>query len=296
MAWMRLLRATVKASVHDDMLDWAAALSFYFMFALFPTILLVAALLGTLSLQSLTNNLVAALSRNLPYDAASLVSRELHSLLLKHVPGLISVGVILLLYSSSQGFAGLMSALNAAYEVPETRPYWRRMLIAFGLTLSAGIFIALALMLLVLGQKILTIIAGPFHAGVALQLTWPLIRWGLVLAFMVIAVRLLYRYAPNVHREGRGVYPAVTCALVLWIIASALLALYINHFSEYAVVYGSLGAIIGLMLWFYVFALALLLGAELHNEWLKAQGMKLVSFPNAKKTATVYRPTGSGGH
>jgi len=287
MAWMRLLRATVKASVADDMLDWAAALSFYFMFALFPTILIVAALLGTLHLESLTNNLVSALSRDLPYDAATLVSRELHKLLLNHVPGLISVGVVLLFYSSSQGFAGLMSALNAAYEVPETRPYWRRMLTAFGLTLSAGIFIALALMLLVLGQRILTIVAGPFYAGFALTLTWPLIRWGLVLAFMIMAVRLLYRFAPDVRREGRGVYLAVTCALVLWIIASALLAFYINHFSQYAVVYGSLGAIIALMLWFYIFSIALLLGAELHNEWLKTRGLKLVCFPHAEKSATV---------
>ncbi len=296
MAWIRLLRATVKASIKDDMLDWAAALSFYFMFALFPTILIVAALLGTLRLQSLTNNLVYALSRDLPYDAANLVSRELHNLLQNHVPGLISVGLVLLFYSSSQGFAGLMSALNAAYEVPETRPYWRRMLTAFGLTLSAGIFIALALMLLVLGQKILTIVAGPFHAGFALTLTWPLIRWGLVLAFMIMAVRLLYRFAPNVHREGHGVYPAVTCALVLWIIASALLAVYLNHFNHYAVVYGSLGAVIALMLWFYIFALAILVGAELHNEWLKMQGLKLVSFPHVEKSETVHRPTGGGGH
>lgn len=273
MGWAKLIRDAMRSAVEDQLLDWAAALSFYFLFALFPAILLLAALLSTFHLESLTTNLVAALSRNLPDQAAVLVSRQLRDLLQHHVPGLISLDLILLFYSASRGFAGLMTALNAAYEVAETRPYWRQMLISLGLTLSAGVLIALALAILLLGGRVLTIIAGPISMGFTLSLFWPLIRWAATLGCMAFAVMMLYRFAPNVRRRARGILPAVVSAMALWVIASALLAAYINNFATYSVVYGSLGAVIALMLWFYVFALAILLGAEIHNAWLKRRGL-----------------------
>src|SRR6185312_10293053 len=105
------------------------------------------------------------------------------------------------------------------YEVPETRPYWRRMMIAFGLTFSAGLFIALALALLVFGERILDIIAGPIHMGYILAVLVPIIRWAATLALMVLAVRLVYRFAPNTRRDPSGAYAAVLFALTVWILA-----------------------------------------------------------------------------
>ncbi|HXE30965.1 MAG TPA: YihY/virulence factor BrkB family protein [Terriglobales bacterium] len=287
MRWARLLRSTLLAAGADDLLDWSAALSFYFLFALFPTVLIVASLLGTLHLEGLVQHLVVALTRHLPLESAALVSRELHELLLNNVPGLASLGVILLLYSASQGFSGLMAALNAAYEVPETRSFWRRIAVAYGLTFSAGIFIALALTMLLLGQRMLTVLAGPVHLGVVLTYVWPAIRWAVTIGFMMLAVRLLYRYAPNVRRETHGINAAVACAMVIWLAGSAILAYYINHFSQYSAIYGSLSAVIALMLWFYIFSLSILLGAELHNEWLKARGIRLATPVRPKPASTA---------
>lgn len=276
MRWIDLIKKTIRSAVEDDLLDWSASLAFYFLFALFPAILIVAALLGIFHMQGLTQNLVAALGRHLPHEVAAMVSRELDNLLQHHVPGLVSTGIVVLLYSASQGFTGLMAALNAVYEVPETRSYGKRSLIAWGLTFSAGLAMALALVLVVLGQHVLPIVAGPALASARLRgawaVLWPVVRWAATIAFLALAVRLLYRYAPNARHHASGAFAAVGFALALWIIASALFAAYVNRFGHYAAIYGSLAGVIALMLWFYILALTLLLGAEFHNEWLKQRG------------------------
>ncbi len=272
MRWWALARNTLAAAIADDILDWSASLAFYFLFALFPAILIVASILGTLNLQGL-NLLTDALGRRLPPQAMPLVSRALASLLTHHVPELFSLGLVLLLFSASQGFTGMMAALNAAYEVPETRPYWRRELLALGLTFSAGLLMAIALALLLWGQRLVALLAARLpvaHLGVVLGLG---LRWGVTAGFLLLSVRMLFRYAPNLRHEPRGALASVVVALLLWFAASAGLAFYSSHFGRIAMIYGSLGAVITLMLWFYVLALSLLLGAELHNEWLKLHGI-----------------------
>jgi membrane protein len=299
MGWLRLLRAAAAAAMRDDLLDWAAALAFYFLFSLFPAILLVAALLSAFHMQGLVANLVAALTAELPRAAGELVATQLHGLLQRHVPGLVSVDVLLLFYAASQGFAGLMAALDAAYEVPETRPYLRRLATALALTLSAGVFLALALAGLVLGRRLLVVVAGPAHAGLALTLLFPPLRWAAMLALMAAAVAMLYRFAPNlVGRHARGRVLAVAFALSIWAIASASLAAYINHFSRYSAIYGSLGAVIALMLWFYAVALAVLFGAEVHHAWLRAHGLALpapATLKHARNPQALHRRPRGGG-
>lgn len=267
-------RQVLSKSMDDDVLDLAAAVSYYFLFALFPGLLFLAALLSELHLTGLINNIVATLNESLPREAGGLVRQGMEQLLANHPAGLLSVGTILLVYSASQGFTGLMSALNTAYEVPETRPWWRRFLLAVGLTFSAGLLVALALAVLLFGQKLLFFIAGPFRMGPALQLFWPLLRWGLIFGFLLLAATLMYRYVPNIRRNGAGSFTAAASALVLWLAASALLASYANNFATYSTLYGSLGAVIALMLWFYVLALALLVGAEIHHEVLRTRGIR----------------------
>jgi len=268
-SWGRILRAAGGAAVRDDLLTWAAALGFYFLFALFPAVLLLAALLHAFHAQALVQNLVATLGRSLPRDASGLVSANLYALLQHSVPGLLSLDILLLFYSASQGVAGMMVALNAAYEVPETRSFLHRLGLQLALTICVGLLVGLALAVVLLGRHVLGILAGPVHLGYALEALWPLIRWAVTLGFMVLAVLMLYRFAPNVGSQDAGLLPAVIVALAIWVAASALLAAYLDHFTNYAAIYGSLGAIIGLMLWFYFFALAILFGAEIHAHWLR---------------------------
>jgi membrane protein len=299
MGWLRVLKSAFAAAMRDDLLDWAATLSFYFLFSLFPAILLIAALLAEFRMQRLVGNLVVALTAALPRTAAQLVAQQLQGLLRHHVPGLISFDLVVLFYSASQGFTGFMAALNAAYEAPETRSYWHRLAIAFGLTFSVGIFIALALVAVVLGSKLLIILAGPVHAGFALTLAFPLLRWAVTFGLQIAAVAILYRFAPNLaDRRSRGRVIAVTFAMTIWVIVSALLAAYVNNFSNYSAVYGSLGAVIALMLWFYLLALAVLLGAEIHHAWLREHGLALGradTLNHARNSETLHRRPRGGG-
>lgn len=271
-------------SVDDNVLDLAASVSFYFLFALFPALLFLAALLSELRMTGLMNNIVATLNESLPRDAGTMVRQSINQLLANHPAGLLSVGTVLLIYSASQGFSGLMGALNTAYEVPETRPWWRRFLLAIGLTFSAGLLVVLALAILLFGQKLLFFIAGPFRMGPALKLFWPLLRWGLIFGFLILAATMMYRYVPNLRRNEVGTFTAAVCALILWLAASAVLATYANNVATYSTIYGSLGAVIALMLWFYVLALALLIGAEVHHEVLSARGIRCCpGYPAAQK-------------
>lgn len=273
MTWVQVFKAAGAAASRDSLLTWAAAVAYYFLFSLFPAMLLLAALLHAFQLQNLTSNVIEALGRNLPHGAAQLVAAQMEGLLAHHVPGLLSLDIVLLFISAGQGFSGLMAALNAAYKVREGRTFFHQMWLQFALTISAGLLMVLALAVIILGQHTLTILAGPVHLGHLLVVVWPAIRWTLVVVFMAIALWLLYRFTPNVARQGAGLVPAVATAIVIWLIASILLASYINNFGNYSAVYGSLGAMIGLMLWFYVIALAILFGAEVHAQWLRAHGI-----------------------
>lgn len=274
---LRLIRNVLRESGEDGLFDWAAVLSFYFLFALFPALLFLSALSATLHLSQLVGDVLRMMSYDLPRPAATLVNSAMVNLLRHHVPGLISVGVVLLLYSAAQGFAALIRALNVIYEVHETRPLWRLILVALGLTWSAGLLAAIALAGVLLGRRIVMLVVGTRIAG-TIAIVAPVVRWGVTIVFMVIALVLIYRTAPNARIKGGGSnIPAAVLALVLWGIATGGLAAYIAHFAPYGSLYGSLGAVIALMLWFYLVALSILVGAEFHDEWLKMKGIEVVS-------------------
>ncbi len=287
MGWWGVTRNVYKEAMADDLMDWAAALSYYFLFSLFPLILLLTTLLGMFHAQGLVQAMLVYLGQVMPHSAAKLVGNQLWPLVQTHHSTLLSVSTLLLLYSASQGFSGLTWALDTAYEVQETRPYWKRLLLALGLTCSAGVFMAVALAVLLLGHKILILITGVSPA-LWLRWIWPLVHWGLIVGCLLLAVIMVYRYAPNVGRTHVSLLPGAITALVLWVVISAILSFYINRLSNYSVFYGSLGAVIALMLWFYFSSLAILVGAEVHSEMLKARGIHLQ--PSRRAPASVILP------
>src|SRR5215467_7513294 len=210
----------------DEVADRAAALAYYFLFALFPALLFLTVLLGMLPIPNLMDNLMEYVSRALPPDAASIIQKTLREIIRGARGGLLSIGVLGALWAASNGIASIMTALNAVYDVAEARPFWKRKALALGLTLLFSAFILTALVLMVFGPKLGETIAGWVGLGAVFTLVWNVVS------------------IPAVEQKFRWVTPGSALAVVLWLAMSAGLRWYVVHFANYNATYGSLGGAI----------------------------------------------------
>jgi membrane protein len=250
----------------DEILDRAAALSYYFLFAIFPALLFLTALLGVLPVPQLMDQLVSQANQVLPGDAASVLTKTLAEVQRGGTAGLVSVGALLALWAASSGMASVMSALNVAYEVDEPRPWWKRRLIAVLLTVGFSLFTITALLLLVFGPRIGEVVARRVGLGDAFTVLWNVLRWPVLITLVMTAIALVYYLAPAVRQRWRWVTPGSLVAVVLWLAASIGLRFYVSRFADYGATYGSIGGVILLVLWLYVSSAVLLLGAEVNSE------------------------------
>jgi membrane protein len=254
----------------DEVMDRAAALSYYFLFALFPTLLFLTALLGLLPLPGLIDALVAYLGEVLPTDAYSMLIKTLTEVLRGARSSLVSVGALAALWAASAGMDSIMTALTTAYDAVDSRPWWKRRAVAIGLTIVFATFALTALLLLVIGPKIAATIAGVVGLGDAFTTAWNILRWPAALLLVLVGVSLVYYLAPPVQQRWHWVTPGSVVAVVGWLAASAGLRAYVAQFANYNATYGSIGGVILLLLWLYLTGLMLLLGAEVNAEIAKA--------------------------
>jgi membrane protein len=261
---VQLARRVWREFGDDEVGDRAAALAYYFLFALFPALLFLTALLGMLPIPNLMDNLMAYVTRALPPDAASVTEKTLREIVRGARGGLLSIGVLGALWAASNGIASIMTALNAVYDVPERRPFWKRKALAVGLTLLFSAFILTALALMVFGPKIGETIASWVGLGAVFALVWNVVSIPVVVLLSSIGVAFIYYLAPAVEQKFRWVTPGSALAVVLWLAMSAGLRWYVMHFADYNATYGSLGGAILLMLWLYFSGVALLVGGEVN--------------------------------
>jgi len=248
----------------DEIVDRAAGLAYYFLFALFPALLFLTALIGLLPIPHLLDRLMEYVSRALPMDAASVTRKTLREIIGGAHGGLLSIGVLGALWAASNGMSSIISALNAVYDVSETRPFWKRKALALGLTLLFSLFILTALILMVFGPKIGETVASWVGLGGLFTAVWNVISIPVVIVFVTIGVTAVYYLAPDAQEKFRWVTPGATLAVLLWLAMSYGLRLYVSHFANYNATYGSIGGVILLMLWLYLSGAALLLGAEVN--------------------------------
>jgi membrane protein len=250
----------------DEVVDRAAALAYYFLFAIFPTLLFLTSLLGLLPLPGLMERLLDYVDRAVPPDAASILGRTLEEIQAGARRGLLSIGAIAALWAASSGMASVMTALNVAYDVEDTRPWWKRRLLSILLTLGFALFILTALVLLVFGVQIGGAVAAALGLGALFTVTWNVLNIPIVVAFVLVGIALVYYFAPAAKQHWRWVTPGSVVALVLWLAMSFGLRLYVARFTDYSATYGSIGGVMLLMLWLYLTGLALLVGAEINAE------------------------------
>jgi membrane protein len=250
----------------DEISDRAAALTYYFVFALFPALLFLTALLGLLPIPNLMDRFMDYFAQALPDDAASVVRKTLTEVVRGAHGGLLSIGMLGALWAGSNGMGSIMTALNVAYHVSETRPWWKRRLLAAALTIGFALFILSALVLLVFGPRLGSAVAGRFGLGAAFMTAWNAMNLPVVICFVLVGIALVYYLAPDARQRWRWVTPGSAVALVLWLTMSFGLRLYVSHLGNYNATYGSIGGVILLMLWLYLTGMVLLLGAEVNSE------------------------------
>jgi membrane protein len=253
-----------------DIFGRAAQLSYYFLLALFPLLLFLMSLLGYFAQagSDLRTKLLTYLATVMPYSAVTLVRSTLDEISKSTGGGKISIGILAALWAASNGMGAISDTLNVAYGVKERRPWWKVRLVSIGLTITLSILIVVALAIVLYGGRIGDAIAAHFGFSTAFTLGWKIIQFPIALVFILLTFDLIYYFAPDDRRRrGRKWWNvgAIT-AVILWLLVSFCFRLYLHFFNSYSVTYGSLGALIILMLWFYFTGLAILIGGEINSE------------------------------
>ena len=266
LSWSALLRRTGTEVMADNCLGLAAQLAYYFLLALFPALLFLVALLSFVPVDNLMDTIVGSLSRVAPGDVLSIVQDQLLKIAHDQAGGLLTFGMVGTIWSSSSGVTGIIDSLNQAYDIQEGRPWWKVRLVALGLTVALALFIVTATVLVVAGPVLAEQAAGWFGLGPAFALTWTFAQWPLVFVMIATAIALVFYYAPDAEQDWVWITPGSIVATILWLLVSLGFKLYVSNFGSYNATYGAIGGVIVLMLWFYVSALAVLVGAEMNAE------------------------------
>jgi membrane protein len=265
LTWTELLKRTLKEAQADDCLGLAAQLAYYFLLGLVPALVFFVAL-ASLFPPSLLERMVTALAAFAPADIVTIVRDQLATIAGGSQTGLLTFGLVMALWSSSAAVVSIVDALNRAYGIEESRPWWRVRLLAIGLTLSLAAFIIVAFGLVLVGPRLAEIVATRVGLGAAVEWTWKIVQWPVVFALVALALGLLNYFAPDAEQDWTWVTPGAVLATALWLLASLAFKFYLSHFADYNATYGSLGGAIVLMLWFYVSGLSILAGAEMNAE------------------------------
>jgi membrane protein len=277
----RIYRAYDRNSVADN----AAAVSYYFVFSLFPFLFFLATL--TAYIPYVRNSVWAVMARAqdlMPPAAMELIDKHVGNLVGQTRPRLLTVGLLITLYSASRGVDAVRKALNRAYRVSETRPFWRTELIAFGVTLGGAALVLVGITVLILGGSGGLWLARHLGFTTVYIAVWGWLRWPVTVVAIVSCAAVAYHFLPNVsHAEHRFrfITPGTVMGTAAWLLTTLLFAEYAAHFGGYNVTYGSIGGVIALMTWFYISGFIFLMGGEVNALWEEDRG---------KVTDTAQRP------
>jgi membrane protein len=250
----------------DDCFGRAAQLAYYFLFALFPFFLVLTTLLGYLPVPNLLDRLMETLAQMLPGEALRLVQDNVRELVTNQRGGLLSLGILAALWTSSSAMTAIIDGVNRAYDVEEGRPFWKVRLMAMLLTIGLSVFIIVSLILLTFGPQIGGWIADKVGLGSVFKLAWNILRWPVIVGLLIGAMALIYYMAPDVEQEWQWITPGSVVAVIGWLLASLGFSFYVNNFGSYNATYGSIGAVIVLLTWMYVSGFFILVGGEINAE------------------------------
>ena len=264
------LKRLAKRIYEDEIFGRAAQLSYYFLLALFPLLLFLINILGYLAQQGtlFRDKLLVYLAALMPGSAFVLVHTTLDEISASSGTGKLSFGLLAALWAASNGMGAISDTLNTAYNVKETRSWWKVRLISVCLTVALAILILAALAIVLYGGTIGESLAMRYGFGNLFMTIWKIVQWPIALLFVLTTFNLIYNFAPNIPAHARRwMTPGAFVGVGLWLLVSFGFRLYLGFFDSYSVTYGSLGAVIILMLWFYLSGVAILIGGEENCEY-----------------------------
>jgi len=244
--------------------DRAAQLAYYFMFALFPFLFFLVTLTAYLPLQSAAQDLLARLDTFMPEQAMGIVRGQFEKLLTVQRPRLLTLSLVLAIWSASRGVDAIRTSLNLAYDVKESRPFWKTQGMAIAITVLGAVLVLVSVTGIALGGK-----AGEWladRAGVTryYALVWAWSRWPVTMLLIMFVAALLYYFLPDVEQQWRFITPGSFTGTALWLVVTWGFTQYAEHFGKYDATYGSIGGVIVLLTWLYLTGLIFVLGGEIN--------------------------------
>jgi membrane protein len=267
-SWGGVLTRTVREFRADNVTDWAAALTYYGILAIFPALMALVSILGLVG-RSATQPLIDNLGQLAPGPARQIFTSAVQNL--QHSRGaagvLFVVGILGAIWSASGYVAAFMRASNAIYDIDEGRPIWMTLPIRVAVTVVLLTLLAISAVAVVVTGGLASKIGNLLGIGSTAVTVWDIAKWPVLLLIVSFMFSILYFTAPNVRHPGfRWLSPGGIFAVVIWIAASALFALYVANFSSYNKTYGALAAVVVFLVWLWISNIAVLLGAELNAE------------------------------
>lgn len=267
---IRFLTYLYERIMDGDVFGLAAQLAYFFLLSLFPLLILVMTLIGYLPLDE--QSILDALSSVIPGESMVFIEANIRMLLNQQNTGLLSIGILGTLWSASNGVNAIIRALNRAYQVEETRPFLVSRFVAIILMFAMIAVIVVALLLPVLGRMIGVYIFSFFGLSDDFIQFWNTFRWVISAIVFFIVFLALYRLAPSRNIHLKNVVPGALFTTLSWQLTSLAFSYYVETIGDYSATYGSLGAVIVLMIWFYMSGIIIIIGGTINavtEEWFE---------------------------
>lgn len=261
-----LVKRVAAAAARNDALGQAAKVSYSLLFALFPFMIFLTSVPAFLPVPNLLDVLMRGADRVVPDTALSYVQRNIQVLLEQERSGLLAITFVVSMWAASRALGTVMESINRAYGLDERRPWWKRMGTAVLLSVGLTTFALVAVVLMLLGSQIGSLLAVQAGFGPTFHTLWTLLRWPVVVLVLMVAMAALYYFGPDLRQSWRWMTPGAIFAVIGWILASLGFSYYVRHFARYDQLHGSFASVIMLMTWMYLSALFVILGGEINAK------------------------------
>jgi membrane protein len=267
-SWRQVLRRVLKQFTVDELTDRAAALTYFGVQAIFPGLLVLVSVLGLLG-KGATNTLIDNLGQITPGSVSSFIKTVIDNAQKQQTTASIAgiLGLVLALWSASGYVAAFMRAANRIYGLPEGRPIWKTAPVRLAVTLFTVVCLVAGMVIVLVTGSVADRVGKTLGIGSTALTVWEIAKWPVLLVIFMLLLAVLYWATPNVRQGGfRWVSPGAILAVVIWLIASGLFAVYVANFSSYNKTYGALAGVIIFLVWLWISNIAILLGLELDAE------------------------------